>query len=101
MGTLRYINREDQVLGYVSSAMFCLYRSSTEFLLSGKSMEIIPQGTIPLKLGDEQYEWYVEADMRTEVQICQANGKKGVGDDKMTGEALHVSAVFTVREKRS
>lgn len=25
----------------------------------GKSMEIIPQGTIHLKLGEEHYQWYV------------------------------------------
>ena len=36
----------------------CPCRRLTELRLSGKSMEIIPQGTIHLKLGDDHYEWY-------------------------------------------
>ena len=35
----------------------CFHRRLTELVLIGKSMEIIPQGTIHLKLGDEHYEW--------------------------------------------
>ncbi len=37
----------------------CSYPEIDRILLSGKSMEIIPQGTIHLRLGDEHFEWCV------------------------------------------
>lgn len=40
-------------------SVFCIFRSKTDILCIGKSLEIIPQGTIHLNVGDDHFEWYV------------------------------------------
>ena len=55
-----HFQREDQVLGYVFTR--CSFEPKLSRTLStGKSLEIIPQGTTHLVIGEDHYEWYVSS----------------------------------------
>lgn len=56
MGAVRYIQREDEILGYAHCSTLHLPEYNRHSCV-GKSLEIIPQGTIHLIMGNDHFEW--------------------------------------------